>query len=79
MVQGTPVLASNATCFPEVYEHAAEYFDPKDAKDLANKIDTLITSPKRLEELRAAGHEQVKKYSWKKMAQETLTIYNDQA
>lgn len=78
MSYGLPVLAANASCLPEVYGGAAVYFDPVDAKDLASKITDLLAHPKKLEEMRTAGLEKVKEYSWRKMAEETLAVYNAQ-
>jgi glycosyltransferase involved in cell wall biosynthesis len=76
MTLGAPVLAARASCLPEIYEDAAAYCDPTDPGDIARQIDALLDHPERLEELRAAGRRQVKKYSWKKMAKETLAVYD---
>jgi len=75
MVQGTPVLAANASCFPEVFADAAAYFDPLDVADMAEKIDLLLGDKAELASLRAAGLERVKVFSWETMARETLEVY----
>jgi glycosyltransferase involved in cell wall biosynthesis len=75
MAYGTPVLSSNASCLPEIYGEAAEYFDPLDVGDMAAKIDGLLEAPQRLQELRAAGPQQVARYSWRRMAEQTLEMY----
>jgi len=75
MAHGAPVVSSNATCLPEVYGDAAEYFDPLDIEDMANAIQRVVTDKKLREKLIANGHKQIKKFSWKNMAQETQTIY----
>jgi glycosyltransferase involved in cell wall biosynthesis len=75
MAAGTPVISSDASCMPEVLGRAAAYFDPKDPGDMATKIESLLDSSAELGRLRKAGLEQVKKYSWHKMAEETLSIY----
>lgn len=75
MVNGTPVACSKTSVMPEVYGDAAHYFDPKDPKDIAEKVNEVLVRPQLREKLVKAGHEQVKKYSWAKMAEETLTIY----
>ena len=77
MTLGTPVLAARASCLPEIYGDAAAYCDPMNVHDIAKQIDFLLDHPERREELRAAGRRQVKTYSWKKMAQETLAVYGD--
>ena len=75
MVYGAPVLSSTATCLPEVYGGAADYFDPYDVSAISAAIGKLLDSPARQAELRAAGAEQIKRYSWEKMAGETLAVY----
>ncbi|HEY5267605.1 MAG TPA: glycosyltransferase family 1 protein [Candidatus Saccharimonadales bacterium] len=76
MRHGAPVISSNATCLPEIYGDAALYFDPHDTEDMAQKIDSIINNKQRANNYITKGYEQVKKYSWKKMAQETLDVYN---
>lgn len=79
MSQGAPVLAARASCLPEVYGSAVEYFDPLDTDDMARQIDVLLDNPKRREELSRAGYELLKRYSWKTMAKQTLRVYKDVA
>jgi glycosyltransferase involved in cell wall biosynthesis len=75
MLYGAPLVSSKATCLPEVYGNAAHYFDPTNVADMASKIDEVLSSPKLQKELVQRGKEQVKKYSWAKMAAQTLDIY----
>ena len=76
MAQGTPVVASDIPVFREVYGVAAEYFNPLDSHDIAQKIKLVMADKKRREKLVEEGQRQVKKYSWEKMASETLLVYN---
>lgn len=76
MVHGAPVVSSNATCLPEIYGEAAHYFDPSDAQDMAVKIAKVINDEKFSQQLVEKGKSQAQKYSWEKMARETLEIYN---
>jgi glycosyltransferase involved in cell wall biosynthesis len=75
MCHGAPVISSNATCLPEINGQAAYYFDPNDTKDMAAKINEVLTSKKLRDSLIEKGYEQVKKYSWKRMADQTLDVY----
>lgn len=75
MGHGTPVASSNATCLPEVYGQAAHYFNPLDTSDMADAIDQVLSNDKLRIRLAKAGYKQIKKYSWKKQAQETHRIY----
>lgn len=74
---GTPVCASNSSCIPEICgEGNAVLFDPKNPEDMAAKISTLVKNPQELAKLKERGLARVKEFSWDKMAQETLSIYN---
>ncbi len=77
MAAGAPVLSSNATCLPEVYGEAAEYFDPLSVDDMANAIERVINDQDLRKRLVKRGHEQVKKYSWRRMAEQTHQAYMD--
>lgn len=75
MAYGAPVASSNATCLPEVYGEAAEYFNPLDIEDMANAIENILSSEELKTGLVKKGYLRVKKYSWKKMAQQTHEVY----
>jgi glycosyltransferase involved in cell wall biosynthesis len=75
MQHGAPVASSNATCLPEVYGDAAHYFDPKDTQAMSDAINEVLTNKDLRQKLITAGDAQVKKYSWKRMAEETLRVY----
>jgi len=77
MSVGLPVISSDATCLPEIYGKAALYFDPYDIKDIACKIRQLINDPNLQKKLMDMGYQQAKKYSWEKMAKETLQNYEN--
>jgi len=75
MSQGLPVLSSNRSCLPEVLGEAAQYFDPKNINDMAQKLSNLLNNQKTREVMRQRGYQQVKKYQWPKLARKTLKIY----
>jgi len=77
MVHGAPVVSSNATCLPEIYGDAAHYFDPKDIADMASKINQVLDDTKLKLELIKAGQEQARRYSWRKMAEQTKAVYEE--
>lgn len=70
-----PVVSSSATCLPEVYGKAAHYFNPKDVNDMAKKIEAVLTDKKLREKLIENGKKQLEKYSWQRMAEQTLEVY----
>jgi glycosyltransferase involved in cell wall biosynthesis len=75
MLNGAPVVASNATCIPEVCGDAAHYFDPLDVESIADAINEVLTDKDLRAGLIKRGHERVKKYSWRRMAEQTLKVY----
>lgn len=75
MHYGTPVVSSNATCLPEVYADAAHYFNPKDAEDICRAINDVLTNPDLKQELIKNGYKRVNQFSWQRMAEQTLKIY----
>lgn len=76
MTYNAPVVASNAASIPEVCGDAAHYFDPLDVEDMSQKIDEVLTDKKIRVRLVKNGAKQLKKYSWRCMAQQTLDIYD---
>ena len=76
MSVGLPVISSNASCLPEVYGQAALFFDPGSVDNLVKSLDALIRDPALREQLAESGYRQVRKYSWKKMAKETILVYS---
>ncbi|OQX50659.1 hypothetical protein B5M47_03530 [candidate division CPR3 bacterium 4484_211] len=76
MASGTPAIISNSACFPEVCGNAALYFNPYDPKDIAEKIGQVLDNPQLRSELIRRGQENLKRFSWRKMAEKTLKVYN---
>ena len=75
MCHGAPVVSSSATCLPEIYGTAAHYFDPTDVNDISSKINEVLSNNSLRKDLITKGYKQVKKYSWRRMAEETLAVY----
>jgi glycosyltransferase involved in cell wall biosynthesis len=74
-LHGAPLVCSNATCIPEVCGDAAHYFNPLDVTEMADKINDVLTDDKLRQDLIQKGRVQVAKFSWKRMAQQTLDVY----
>lgn len=77
MAYNLPLVSSNYTCLPEMYGKAAEYFDPKNVDDMASAIKKALIDQKLRQKLIKEGHEQLKKFSWKKSAEETVKIIKE--
>lgn len=77
MSRGTPVVSSNATCLPEIYGEAAHYFNPLSVADIARAVGEVVSNEKLQKKLSAAGYQRIKKFSWKRMAEQTHKVYLD--
>ena len=77
IAQNLPVVSSNESSMPEILGDAAYYFDPRALSEMGEAIERAATDNELRERLIAAGREQIKKYSWEKMARETLNIYSE--
>jgi len=72
-----PVISSAASCLSEVYGKAALYFDPYSEVDIKEKLEATYKDKSLRLRMIALGREQIKNYSWLKMAQETVQIYRE--
>lgn len=77
MAAKVPTIASDIPVLREVYSDGALYFDPNSSKDLAAKVETLTGDKQLQKKLIDAATRVVAKYSWQKMAKETLSIYEN--
>lgn len=75
MAHGAPLVSTNATCSPEIYGDAAHYFNPLDVNDMAAKIKEVLENPDLRKELIEKGQKQAAKYSWRRMAEQTVAVY----
>ncbi len=75
MAKGAPVVSSDHPCMREILEDSAYYFDAKNVDKMAGAISKVLDDQDLRAELMRKGFQQIKKYSWKKMAEQTLEIY----
>ena len=76
MSYGLPVVSSDATCMPEIFGDAAEYFNGLKEEDIARAVRDVLDNPKKQAELIKHGTACVKQYSWKRSAQAVLSGYD---
>lgn len=73
---GTLALVSDIPVFHEVYQDAAIYFNPLDFSVITKAMkDVLEMDKEKRKKIIEYGQDFVKRYSWSKMAKETLKIY----
>ena len=77
MASGVPVVASDIMGYRHVVTHGREGLlaPPKNEDALADAIVRLLCDASLRERLAAAGRETAKQYSWKRIAQRTLDLY----
>lgn len=72
---GVAVACSSTGSLPEVAGHGAVFFDPNSVESITQTIDKCISDNNLRTELRCLGQENLKRFSWGKMARETLSVY----
>ncbi len=78
MACGTPVIATTGGAFPEVIDHdeTGWLVPPGDAKALADAIRKLMEDKQLRDRLSKASRKSIlKRFSWRKAAEETLAVY----
>ncbi len=75
MTLGCPVISSNGGALREVGGDGLQYFNPNEIDDIKNKLENFLNSENFIKEKVNYGFERSKKFSWKKCAEETLSIY----
>ena len=75
MACGTPVLASNASCLPEIGADAAHYFDPTDPLDFLQELQAVLKSTAQRGRMRELGLKRARDFSWQKHVKQLLEIY----
>jgi glycosyltransferase involved in cell wall biosynthesis len=76
MACGTPVIGSTSASIPEIAGNAAVLIDPTNLEQLYSSIHKLSSNKKLRDELSSKGFIQANKFSWSKLAVETLSVYN---
>lgn len=72
---GVPVITSNISSMPEVAGKGALMVDPYSVESISGAIKRINNNQEIRQSLIEDGFENVKKFSWKKTAEETLKIY----
>lgn len=75
MANNCLVIASEIAAFLEVCGDAGVYFDPYNPHDIAQVLQHVYEGKVGTEEKKRKGEKRAKLFSWKKMAQQTLAVY----
>ncbi len=74
---GTPVIVSNVSSLPEVVGKAGLLVNPKSEDQIEQAIRVYLTDKKIRTKMIKLGFEQVKKYSWEKMAKKVIQVFEN--
>jgi glycosyltransferase involved in cell wall biosynthesis len=74
MACGTPTIAANTSCLPEVSGGVLKYFDPLSVDDMSACIEQVLDDSSAALALRIKGKERAKHFSWRRCAEETLAV-----
>ena len=69
---GVPVITSNRGALPEVVGEAGLLVDPEKVEEIAGAMELVLNNQELQSGLIEKGYHQVKKFSWKKAARQTL-------
>lgn len=75
MAKGLPVVSSDHACMREILGDSAFFFNAGSEGGIAAGINSILKNDSLRSELIRKGYSQIKKYSWERMARETLRIY----
>ena len=75
MALGCPIAAANTTSIPEVVGDAALLFDPRQPDSIATACFQLLTDDDLRQTLITRGRERATHFSWERVADETLQVF----
>lgn len=75
MIRNKCVLLSDIEVFRETCGESTLYCHPEQVEDIAEKIKLLMDTPQLRSKLTELGRENIKRFTWKQVAQRTFEIY----
>ena len=75
MNKGVPIVSTDHPCMREVLGENAYYFNGRRKIEIIQAIRKVLDDKELRRTMIAGGYKQVKKYSWRRMANQTLEIY----
>ena len=76
MACGCPVITSTITSCPEIVGESAIKIDPFKVEEITEAIAFLDADKNKREELKKNGKEEMKRFCWKRSAEEHIKIFN---
>lgn len=76
MACGTPVVAADNSCLPEVLDGGALYCAPEDPSSVAAALTRLLSDPNLREQQKSRARSLLARYTWERAAAETAALYD---
>jgi len=74
---GIPTITSNISSMPEVAGDAGILINPLKVEEVANAMTLLLEDKSVYEDLKIKSLQQIKKFTWEKMAESTVKAYSN--
>jgi glycosyltransferase involved in cell wall biosynthesis len=74
---GTAVVVSDRASLPEVVGEAGLLVDPDEPEDIARALRRVLMDESLRAKMRKRGLAQAARFSWQRVAQETLAVYRE--
>jgi glycosyltransferase involved in cell wall biosynthesis len=79
MSVGTPVVASDASCLPDVLGDAALLVNPRDESGMAEALEAVLSNSELRRDLSERGKAHARRYTWATCAEATVRVYRSVA
>jgi alpha-1,3-rhamnosyl/mannosyltransferase len=77
MASGTPVVASNASCLPEILGDAALLIDASDVRGFTAAVESVLSDQQTRARLIETGRKHVAGFTWERCAAQTVAVYRE--
>ncbi len=74
MACGAPIASSNTAAMPEILQDAATFFNPLDASNMAEVVETVMSDRQLRDRLSTNALKRAEDFSWVKTAQQTADV-----
>ena len=72
-----PICISNTSCFPEIAQEAALYFDPFSVDSIASTIEKVMYNKELKNKLIKLGRKRAESFSWEETLKKTQSLYHE--
>jgi len=77
MSVGTPTIAADRSCYPEIFGKGALLVDPDDSDNIVESIIRIIDDKSLRKSLISNGKERIDKYTWEKAASKLVNSFKN--